>query len=77
MDRIPWVWDGGYAWDVRLPDDLPVALAVSGGAGDLSIDLRTVHVVEGRLSAGAAQVRLTLPRPVGEVRLSVSAGAMA
>jgi hypothetical protein len=76
-DRFPWFWEGGYSWDVRPPDDLPVALAVSGGAGDLSIDLRSVRVVDARVSAGAAQVRLTLPRPDGEVRLSVSAGAAA
>jgi hypothetical protein len=73
-DWFPW-WDGPYSWDVRLPDDLPTALALSAGAGDFTIDLSTIQVADARVSAGAAQVRLRLPHPNGEVRLNVSAGA--
>lgn len=74
-DWFPFGWDGPYEWDVRLAEDVPTALVVSAGAGDFAIDLSALRIVDGRISAGAAQVRLTLPRPVGEVRLSVSAGA--
>jgi len=76
-DWFPFGWDGPYEWDVRLAEDVPTALVVSAGAGDFAIDLSALRIVEGRISAGAAQVRLTLPRPVGEVRLTVSAGAAA
>ncbi len=75
--RTDWFpgWDRPYSWDVRLPDDLPTALALSVGAGEFTIDLSSVRVVDARISAGAAQVRLRLPHPTGEVGLNVSAGA--
>lgn len=74
-DWLPWSWDGPYSWDVRLAEDIPTALALSAGAGEFTIDLRSIRIVAASVSAGAAQVRLTLPRPTGEVRISVSAGA--
>jgi hypothetical protein len=74
-DWLPWSWDGPYSWEVRLPEDLPTALTLSAGAGEFTIDLRSIRVVDASVSAGAAQVRLTLPRPTGEVRMTVSAGA--
>jgi hypothetical protein len=58
-----------------VASDVPTSLTVDAGAGDFTIDLSEVRVTDARLSVGAAQVRLVLPRPTGEVPVEVSAGA--
>ena len=74
-DWFPFGWHGAYAWEVALAEDVPIAFVLAAGAGDFTIDLAPLRIVDARISAGAAQVRLTLPRPSGEVRVNVSAGA--
>lgn len=74
-DWFPFGWTGPYSWDVRVAEDVPTALALSGGAGDFTVDLSGLRIVDATISAGAAQLRLILPRPLGEVRMKVSAGA--
>jgi hypothetical protein len=48
---------------------------LNAGAGEFTVDLSPLRIVDARISAGAAQVQVTLPRPTGEVRVSVAAGA--
>ncbi len=74
-DWFPFGWRGPYSWDVRLAEDVETALALSAGAGDFAVDLTRLRIVDARISAGAAKVHVALPRPSGEVRLNVSAGA--
>ena len=62
-------------WNVSLADDVPTALMVQGGAGSFDVDLSTARIVDARLTFGAAQARVTLPRPVGEVSVRISSGA--
>jgi hypothetical protein len=62
-------------WEVGVPDDVQTALMVQGGAGSFDVDLSTAQIVDARLTFGAAQARLTLPRPVGEVNVRISGGA--
>ena len=72
---LPWSFRGGTEWAVRLADDVPTVFTVNAGAGDFSIDLSTLRVVDARLSIGAAQARVVLPRPTGEVNVRLTAGA--
>jgi hypothetical protein len=72
---LPFFWRGRTEWQIRLTDEVPVALDLSAGAGDFTLDLGHLRVVDAGLSIGAAQARLVLPRPTGDVHLRVTAGA--
>ncbi len=72
---FPFSWRGQTRWAVRIAPDLPLDLAVNGGAGDFAIDMSGLVVRAARIGLGAAQIRIVLPRPTGEVRVSVRSGA--
>jgi hypothetical protein len=73
---IGW-WDGGTEWRVGLPRAVTVRLDLAGGAGDFDLDLSAVPVSSVRVAVGAAQVRLRLPRPTGDVPVRIATGASA
>lgn len=62
-------------WNVRVASDLPLELNVAAGAGDFTLDLAEVRATDVRVATGAANLRLVLPRPSGEVAVRVSSGA--
>jgi hypothetical protein len=70
-----WQWTGVTDWSVHLASDVPVALDLTIGAGQLDLDLLDVRLVGARLSLGAASGALRLPRPVGDIRIDVTLGA--
>ena len=72
---LPWSFRGGTDWGVRLAEDVATVFTLNAGAGDFSIDLSRLRIVDARLSIGAAQARVVLPRPTGEVNVRVTAGA--
>lgn len=74
-DWFPFGWRGPTSWTVRVADDVPTSLVLNAGAGEFWVDLSPLRIVDARISAGAAQVEVVLPRPTGELRMSVSAGA--
>ncbi len=61
--------------DVRVASDVPTSLRVSGGAGDFTVDLRSIRIRDARVDTGASRLDLTLPTPSGDVPVRVSAGA--
>lgn len=66
---------GSTEWRVAVGSDVATRLDIAAGAGDFDLDLSAIRVVDARLSIGAAQARVTLPRPIGEVPILISAGA--
>jgi len=66
---------GDTTWDVRAASDVATALSLSGGAGSFDLDLSGMRIVDARLTLGAAQARVALPRPVGEVAVRITSGA--
>jgi hypothetical protein len=72
---FPFGQTGATRWEIRIGTDLPTRLDVAAGAGDFDIDLSSVRIVDARLSVGAAQARIVLPRPIGEVPVRLTAGA--
>jgi hypothetical protein len=62
-------------WDVRIPSDLPVALTINVGAGNFDLDLRDVQLRSARISNGASDLTVRLPKPSGDVNVNISAGA--
>lgn len=49
-----------YAWDVRLNDEVPMALDVALGAGESDIDVSTLSISSLNLETGVGGVRLDL-----------------
>lgn len=49
-----------YDWDVRLPSDLPMTLAVSMGAGEADLDLRDTMLRSLRVDLGAGDATIDL-----------------
>jgi hypothetical protein len=70
-------WDGHFEWRIGVARDTPVRLDVAGGAGDFSIDLADVTITRAKISIGAAQLRVRLPRARGDVPIEVATGASA
>jgi hypothetical protein len=68
-------WRGMAEWRVAVATDVPTRLDVAGGAGSFDIDLQDLNVTGAGVAVGAAEVRLTLPYPTGDVPVRVSAGA--
>lgn len=62
-------------WDVIIPSDIPVALTANVGAGEFRFDLRNVKLDSARINGGASDLVLTLPKPVGDTPITISAGA--
>ncbi|HKY51038.1 MAG TPA: DUF5668 domain-containing protein [Candidatus Limnocylindria bacterium] len=63
------------AWDVTVPSDMPVGLTLNLGAGDFDIDLSNVMVKEATINNGASNLELALPKPSGDVPITISTGA--
>ena len=58
-----------------LASDIPTSLVMDAGAGEFTVDLADVKVTDARISVGAAELFLVLPRPTNDVAITVSAGA--
>lgn len=72
---FPFGYRGPISWQIHLARDIPTALALSAGAGDFALDLSAIRIVDAALTFGAAQARVVLPRPSGEVAVRISSGA--
>ena len=73
-----WSWGrvmGGTDWQIGVTPGIPVNLDVQAGAGDFVLDLSTLEVTGVRCAIGAAELRVVLPRPRGDVPIRVEGGA--
>jgi hypothetical protein len=73
-----WSWGrmaAGTDWVIAIASGTPVALDVQAGAGSFDLDLSTLAVTDARCGIGAADVRIVLPRPRGDVPIRVEGGA--
>jgi hypothetical protein len=68
---------GPAHWQLRIASDVPTEVRVSGGAGEFIVDLRDIRVTQARLSTGASDLSVVLPRPTGEVEVRIDSGASA
>ncbi len=65
----------GTEWQVSVAPGTPVAFDVQAGAGDFVFDLSALAVTGLTCSIGAAELRVVLPRPRGDVPVRVEGGA--
>jgi len=73
-----WSWGrvaAGTDWRIGVAPGVPVSLDVQAGAGTFELDLQGVTTSGVRCGIGAADLRVVLPRPRGEVPIRVEGGA--
>ena len=73
-----WAWGrvaAGTDWRIGVAPGVPVSLDVQAGAGTFELDLEGVTTSEVKCGIGAADLRVVLPRPRGEVPVRVEGGA--
>jgi hypothetical protein len=75
VERWDWPWRNGYEWRMTVARDVPTVLAMQAGAGDFELDLSDVQLASASISVGAAELRVILPRPRGDVPIRVEGGA--
>lgn len=77
LDRawFPFNERGTPNWRIGVAADVPTRLDVAAGAGDFELDLSSIRLVDARIAVGAAQARITVPHPIGEVPVRISTGA--
>jgi hypothetical protein len=63
------------AWDVVIPSDIPVRLTANVGAGEFTFGLRDVRLASATINGGASDLEISLPKPAGDVPVTISAGA--
>jgi hypothetical protein len=71
----PTTWRGATDWEIRSASDIPTALRLDAGAGDFTLDLSAIPIVDARIQIGAAKARIALPQPRGAVEIRVTGGA--
>lgn len=74
-ERWGWTWRGGFEWRITVARDVPTVLDVQAGAGDFVLDLSDVSIPSAKIGIGAAELRVVLPRPRGDVPIRVEGGA--
>ena len=77
-----WMWPGSWGrapldWNVNVNSNVPLQLAVEGGASETSLDLSALRVTDLSLKTGASSTHLTLPAQAGHTQVRVEAGAAA
>jgi hypothetical protein len=76
QDVGAWPWmQGGARWQVAVSEAVRTRLDLGAGAGEFVLDMLGLSVAEARISVGAADLKVRLPRPVGEVPVRMSVGA--
>jgi hypothetical protein len=75
LNMLAWAWPRGLEWTIGVASGLPTALEIQAGAGSFDLDLSDVAIASASMSIGAAELRVTLPRPHGDVPVRVEGGA--
>ena len=72
---IPFMWNPrGLDWNLRLSNEIPIALVLEMGANQSTVDLRDVRVTSLRLQTGASSTDVTMPA-TGQVTAQAQIGA--
>lgn len=72
---VPFVWNSrGLDWDLRLSNEVPLALELELGANQSTLDLSALRVTSLKLKTGASSTDVTLPA-LGVVAAEVQIGA--
>lgn len=72
---FPFGYRGDVNWELQVAGTVATALSMTAGAGEFTVNLEQMRIVEARFNVGAARARVVLPRPSGEVRMSITTGA--
>ena len=77
--RLEQEFDGFTGFDravsAKVASDVPMTIRLEAGAGEFRLDLREVKTTEVRVDTGAAELAVVLPKPTGNVPVTIHAGA--
>ena len=65
----------GRAVSAKVASDVPMTIRLESGAGEFRLDLREVKATDVRVDTGAAELTVILPKPTGNVPVTIHAGA--
>ena len=63
------------AVSAKVASDVPMTIRLESGAGEFTLDLREVKATDVRVDTGAAELTVILPKPTGNVPVTIHAGA--
>jgi LiaI-LiaF-like transmembrane region len=75
LNPLAWGWHTGMDWAIGVSSGVPVVLDIQAGAGTFDLDLSDVAIASASMAIGAAELRVLLPRPRGDVPIRVEGGA--
>ncbi len=75
INPLAWGWPSGLAWSIGVSSGVPTVLDIQAGAGTFDLDLSEVAIASASMAIGAAELRVLLPRPRGDVPIRVEGGA--
>jgi Cell wall-active antibiotics response 4TMS YvqF len=71
---FPWFANNtGRNWDVQLSPDIPLALTLKAGVGEVHLDLSKLNLTDLELSTGVGATTIDLPA-TGQIRTSIEVG---
>ncbi len=71
---MPWAPNVSREWDIRLSDQIPLALRMKTGASDAHFDLTELQVTELSLETGASSTEVRLPAHTALTRVHIAGG---
>jgi hypothetical protein len=75
VDPWGWGWRGGLSWRIGVASGVLTVLDVRAGAGEFDLDLSAIALASASMGIGAADLKVVLPRPRGDVPIRVEGGA--
>lgn len=75
VNPLAWGWRGGMEWLIGVASGVPGVLDIQAGAGSFDLDLSDVAATSAQMAIGAAELRLVLPHPHGDVPVRIEGGA--
>lgn len=71
---FPWFSNNtGRNWDVQLSPDIPLALTLKSGVGEVHLDLSKLNITDLELSTGVGATTVDMPA-TGQIRASIEVG---
>ncbi len=74
QDTVALPAPGGLRWQLWLNPSVPLNLRLEGGAAEIELDLRDLHVRDLYAQTGAASALIRLPQAAGETSARLKAG---
>lgn len=74
--RYPWAWEMPVLdWNLNVNTQIPLALYIEKGMGEIDLDFTKTHLTDFRLEAGSSPIILRLPANAGQTAVHIQSGS--